>query len=186
MYQPFAYIDVVYTILPSGTLFTDCNLEATNKLTFLPRFGIRMFVPKSFNKIDYFGYCPYESYVDKHQASYMGNFSSTISDMHEDYIRPQENSSHYGCKHMCFTDGYINVKFLSDKGFSFNASEYIQEELSSKKHNFELKKCESNVICIDYKMAGVGSNACGPALAEKYRVELPVLHATFCMEVSTK
>lgn len=186
MYQPFAYMDVVYTILPSGTLSIDCNLEATNKLTFLPRFGIRMFVPKSFNKVDYFGYGPYESYADKHQASYMGNFSSLISDMHEDYIRPQENSSHYGCRHMCFTDGSIDVKFRSDMGFSFNASEYTQEELCSKKHNFELEKCESNVICVDYKMAGVGSNACGPALAEKYRVELPVLHATFCMEVNTK
>ena len=182
-YQPFAYMDVTYTILPGGALKTDCKLEATNKLTFLPRLGIRMFVPKTFNKVDYFGYGPYESYIDKHQAGYMGNFSALVSEMHEDYIRPQENSSHWNCRNMHLTDGVTGIRFVSDTGFSFNVSEYTQEELSTKNHNFELEKCKSNVLCVDYRMAGVGSNACGPVLAEKYRPELPMLHAEFYMEL---
>ena len=183
MYQPFAYMDVCYRIT-GGKLTIQCELEATNKLTFLPRFGIRLFVPKRFDRVEYFGYGPHESYIDKHQASYMGNFSARISDMHEDYIMPQENSSHYNCKRMSFTDGEIKVGFRSKDGFSFNASEYTQEELAAKRHNFELERCESNVICVDYKMAGVGSNACGPALAEKYRLELPKLRAEFDMEIT--
>ena len=77
----------------------------------------------------------------------------------------------------------VQVRFEAGKEFSFNASEYTQEELSSKRHNFELEKCEDNVICIDYKMAGVGSNSCGPMLAEKYRIELPKLHAEFKMVI---
>ena len=173
IHQPFAYADVLYTIYDGGRLQVKCSLKGTNKLTFLPRFGIRLFVSKEFDQVDYFGYGPHESYIDKHQASYLGNFSSPISQMHEDYIRPQENSSHYGCKHMTLKSGAIQVRFEAEKGFSFNASEYTQEELSSKRHNFELEKCESNVICVDYKMAGVGSNSCGPALADKYRLELP-------------
>ena len=182
--QPFAYADVLYTVYDGGRLQIKCSLKATNKLTFLPRFGIRLFVPKEFNRADYFGYGPHESYIDKHQASYLGNFSSPISQMHEDYIRPQENSSHYGCKHMTLQSGDIKVRFEAEEDFSFNASEYTQEELSSKRHNFELEKCESNVICVDYKMAGVGSNSCGPALAEKYCLELPEISGTLCMEIS--
>ena len=73
----------------------------------------------------------------------------------------------------------MQVRFEAGKEFSFNASEYTQEELSTKRHNYELAKCEDNVICIDYKMAGVGSNSCGPMLAEKYRIELPELDAEF-------
>lgn len=179
MYQPFAYMDAVYLIDRNGELTIKCNLKATNKLTFLPRFGIRLFVPKKFDRVDYFGYGPYESYVDKHQASYIGNFSSLISDMHEDYVRPQENSSHYGCKYMTLRSDAVKVQFDAGEDFSFNASEYTQEELSSKRHNYELEKCEDNVICVDYKMAGVGSNSCGPMLAEKYRIELPELSAEF-------
>lgn len=185
MYQPFCYMDVSYRIA-GGRLTINCGLEATNKLTFLPRFGIRLFVPKRFESVEYFGYGPYESYIDKHQASYMGNFRAKIAELHEDYIMPQENSSHYNCKRMSFTDGVITVAFRAQEGFSFNASEYTQEELAAKRHNFELERCESNVICVDYKMAGVGSNACGPALAEKYRLELPKLSAKFCMEISRK
>ncbi|MDE6031387.1 MAG: hypothetical protein K2G32_07190, partial [Oscillospiraceae bacterium] len=88
----------------------------------------------------------------------------------------------YNCEEMSFTDGSVRVSFSGS--FSFNASEYTQEELCSKRHNFELEKCESNVICVDYKMAGVGSAACGPALAEKYRLEIPKFNAEFHMSIS--
>jgi len=183
MYQPFAHLDVVYVVDGSGELNIKCHMKATNKLTFLPRFGIRLFVPKSFDKVEYFGYGPYESYVDKHHASYLGNFSAKISEMYEPYVRPQENASHYGCKYMKLKSDTMQVHFEAGKEFSFNASEYTQEELSAKRHDYELEKCEDNVICIDYKMAGVGSNSCGPMLAEKYRIELPELSAEFKMKL---
>lgn len=182
IHQPFAYMDTEY-IISAGGLDIRCSAEFSNKVTFLPRFGIRLFVPKRFDRVDYFGYGPYESYVDKHRADYMGNFSERICDMHEDYIRPQENGSHYGCRHMTVSDGKTGLKFSAKGDFSFNASEYTQEELAAKRHNFELEKCGSNVICVDSRMAGVGSNSCGPALAEKYRLPLPSVSARLHMEV---
>ena len=54
--------------------------------------------------------------------------------------------------------------------FSFNASEYTPEELTEKAHNYELEKAGC-VVCTDYKMSGVGSNSCGPALLEQYRFD---------------
>lgn len=183
IHQPFAVMNVKYVISENGVLNISCDAEFSNKVTFLPRFGIRLFLPKTFDKVEYFGFGPYESYADKHQASYIGLFSSDIRDMHEDYIRPQENSSHCGCKHMTVSDGKIGVRFTSSEDFSFNASEYTEEELAEKRHNFELEKCSSNVICVDGKMSGVGSNACGPALAEKYRLPLPSISADFNIEI---
>lgn len=183
IHQPFARMDVVYTVSGGGSLNIKCEAEFSNKVTFLPRFGIRLFVPKSFNQAEYFGYGPYESYIDKHQASYMGNFSAPVGEMHEDYIRPQENSSHFGCKHMTVEGGGVKIRFSSPDSFSFNLSEYTQEELASKRHNFELEKCGSTVICADSKMAGVGSAACGPALAEKYCLPLPEVSAEFNIEI---
>lgn len=182
IHQPVAYMDVRYTVSEIG-MDIECRAEFSDKVTFLPRFGIRMFLPKSFDRVDYFGYGPYESYIDKHCASYMGNFSAKIADMHEDYIRPQENGSHWGCTHMTISDGGTSIRFTAGESFSFNASEFTQEELAGKRHSFELTKCGSNVICIDSRMAGVGSNACGPALAEKYRVPLPVVTADFHIDI---
>lgn len=183
IHQPITYMDTAYAVLNNGSLKIKCGAEFLNKVTFLPRFGIRLFMPNSFNRIEYFGFGPYESYIDKHRASYIGNFSAFIEEMHEDYVRPQENSSHWGCKHMTVSDGETKIRFSSPEDFSFSASEYTQEELSSKRHNFELQKCGSSVICVDAKMAGVGSNACGPALAEKYRLPLPAVDAEFYIEI---
>ena len=173
MYAPFATVNTYYSFEPDGTVSVSCKVKTSNKVTLLPRFGFRLFVPKTFGSVEYFGYGPYESYVDKHHASYIGKFRSDIKDMFEDYIRPQENSSHYGCHYMKLLGQNFDVLFGSMSTLSFNASEYTEEKLSEARHNYELEKCESNVICVDWKMAGVGSNACGPALAEKYRIPLP-------------
>ena len=173
MHQPFAKAHTCYTVYSDGTLDISSELETSNKVEQLPRFGIRMFVNKSFDTAEYYGYGPYESYIDKHRASYMGLFKDRIENMHEDYIRPQENSSHWGCKHASITNGETTIRFEAQCDFSFNASVYTQEELAGKRHNFELNQCESNVICVDAAMAGVGSNSCGPELREKYRIPLP-------------
>ena len=55
---------------------------------------------------------------------------------------------------------------MSKTPFSFQASPYTQEELTRKAHNYELEKCGETVLCVDYKMSGVGSNSCGPRLAK--------------------
>lgn len=176
IHQPFVYLDVEYRI-SGGMLGVSCRGRVSDKVQFLPRFGIRLFLRRDFTQVEYLGYGPRESYADKHQASWFGEFTADISAMHEDYLRPQENSSHFGCLRAEVTDGDTSVVFASPDGFSFNASEYTQEELAEKRHNYELEKCGSSVICVDSAMAGVGSNSCGPALAEKYRVALPDISA---------
>lgn len=176
IHQPFVYLDVEYRI-SGGMLGVSCRGRVSDKVQFLPRFGIRLFLRRDFTQVEYLGYGPRESYIDKHQASWFGEFTADISAMHEDYLRPQENSSHFGCLRAEVTDGDTSVEFTSPGGFSFSASEYTQEELAEKRHNYELEKCGSSVICVDSAMAGVGSNSCGPALAEKYRVALPDISA---------
>lgn len=178
--RPFASMEVKYLVGAEG-INVSCKVDTSNKVTFLPRFGLRMFLSKEFDKVSYWGYGPFESYIDKHQAGYVGNFEASVSDMFEDYIRPQENSSHYGCKRLNVESEDCSIVFVSNEGFSFNASEYTEEELAAKKHNFELDQCDCNVICVDSMMAGVGSAACGPKLAEKYRIPLPEFEAEFCL-----
>ena len=38
------------------------------------------------------------------------------------------------------------------------------------------------MICADFAMAGVGSGACGPQLAEKYRIKLPEISGKIRIE----
>ncbi len=180
---PFAKGTTTYHFLADGSLRVESDMTTSNKVTFLPRFGIRLFLPKEFDTVNYFGYGPTESYIDKHQATYMGAFQSKIEDMHEDYIRPQENSSHYGCEKMQVTNGAITLRFFAPDTFSFQASRYSAEELAEKRHNFELVPSTSSIISVDAQMTGVGSNSCGPTLAEKYRIDLPEIHLDLGLEI---
>ncbi len=136
----------------------------------LPRFGLRLFLPQRMHRATYFGYGPHESYLDKRNASWLGEFETTAQANHEDYIRPQENGAHYGCDYVTVTDGAGGLCAHSAQPFSFNLSPYTQEELTAKAHNFELEPCGETVLCLDYAQAGIGSNSCGPALLEKYHL----------------
>jgi beta-galactosidase len=128
-----------------------------------------MFLNKKMNEVTYFGMGPQESYRDKHQASCHGLFRSKVAQMHEDYIRPQENGSHYDCDYVEITSGQYGIAAVSNDSFSFNVSVYTQEELERASHNYELEESDSTVFCMDYAMNGIGSNSCGPDVLDKYR-----------------
>ena len=138
---------------------------------FLPRFGVRAFLPETFESAEYFGCGPTESYVDKHRASHLGRFATTVSALHEDYIRPQENGSHYDCRLLTLSDG--DAHLTASGRFSFNASHYTWEELAAKRHNYELAKSGMTVVHLDAANSGVGSNSCGPELDERWRANGP-------------
>lgn len=182
--QPFARAETQLHFYGDGALRVTVDAETSNKVEMLPRFGLRFFLPKRFDVARYYGYGPFESYIDKHRASVVGDHVELIEDMHEDYIRPQENGSHYGCKFAEVISPDATIRFEHSDGFSFNASEYTQEELAAKPHNYQLEKCASNVICVDAAMAGVGTGSCGPQLDEKYRIPLPKLHLDITISVN--
>ena len=113
----------------------------------------------------------YEDYIDKRRASYLGKFTSRVCDLHEDYMRPQENGSHYHCEYVSVADDSRKLTVYNEQPLSFNLSEYTEEELTTKGHNYELEKSGYTVFCIDYRQSGIGSGSCGPQLAKEYRLD---------------
>lgn len=164
--RPFVTLSCRFEIDGTGKIRANVEGKRDMERPFLPRFGVRMFLPKAYDTAEYFGYGPYESYCDKHHASYLGRFAQRTDDLFEDYVKPQENGSHYGCAYVTVTDGAAAVTVESPEDISFNLSRYTQEELMTKAHNYELEMSPDVVFCFDYKMSGVGSNSCGPRLAE--------------------
>ena len=167
--QKILDVEMTWKINEDGKI--EAVIEAVKDKEFpeLPRFGIRMFLNKKMNEVTYFGMGPQESYRDKHQASCHGLFRSKVAQMHEDYIRPQENGSHYDCDYVEITSGQYGIAAVSNDSFSFNVSVYTQEELERAPHNYELEESDSTVFCMDYAMNGIGSNSCGPDVLDKYR-----------------
>ncbi len=137
----------------------------------LPRFGIRLFLREDFDRISYFGLGPMESYRDKCRAASHGLYRANVLDLHEPYLRPQENGSHADCDYVTVTDNRFVLTAVSEKTFSFNASVYTQEELERKLHEHELEASGSTVLCLDYAQNGIGSNSCGPDVLPQYQFD---------------
>ncbi|WP_294406939.1 glycoside hydrolase family 2 TIM barrel-domain containing protein [uncultured Ruminococcus sp.] len=169
VYEPMARVKLTYEFF-GGEFSLSAEVDIHEKLKFLPRFGVRFFTAKQLDGIEYAGYGENESYIDKHRSCKFGRYVSDVHSQHEDYIRPQENGSHFGTEYVKIFSSSAQLEVLSDMDFSFNFSPYTQEALTNAKHNWELEEGESNVLCVDYKMSGVGSNSCGPELKEKYRL----------------
>ena len=155
-----------YSFYMDGSI--NVSLSAKTHLlkgNFLPRFGFEF--ATDIKDFTYFGYGPYESYCDMHHASMLGLYDSNADKEYVNYIRPQEHGNHYGVK--CLSLG--SYEFVSDTPFEINVGSYSSLELESKTHNFELVKDGITHVRIDYKVSGIGSNSCGPALIEKYRLD---------------
>lgn len=156
-----------WRINTNGTIDVSIQADCREGAPALPRFGLRMFMPKQIDEVTYFGYGPVESYSDKHRASVKHLYESKVQALHEDYLKPQENGSHYNCNYLKL-DGVSGGVEVTGESFCFNASRYTQEELTEKMHSFELEKCPSTVVCIDAFQNGIGSNSCGPKLARRF------------------
>ena len=169
--QKILDVTITWKIEAAGKIDADIAVTKDDEFPDLPRFGVRMFLDKKLSAVRYFGMGPQESYCDKHQAASHGLYHANVDDLHEDYIRPQENGSHYDCEYVELNNSRYGIVVSAENAFSFNASYYTQEELEEKTHNYELIESESVVFCVDYALNGIGSNSCGPVVLEQYRFD---------------
>lgn len=168
--QPMLYMDTLWTVDGKGRISLAMNVKRCPEFPMLPRFGIRLFIDKAMDQVAYYGMGPTESYWDKHHAASHGLYKTKVVDLHEDYIKPQENGSHIDCSVVNVESENYQLTTVSEKGFSFNASVYTQEELTAKQHNYELVASDYTVLCIDYGQNGIGSSSCVAQLSEKYKL----------------
>lgn len=167
--QKILDVTITWKIAAAGKIDADIAVTKDGEFPDLPRFGVRMFLDKKLSDARYFGMGPQESYRDKHQAASHSLYRANVGDLHEDYIRPQENGSHYDCEYVELNNSRYGIVASAEKAFSFNASYYTQEELEKKTHNYELTESDSVVFCVDYALNGIGSNSCGPVVLDQYR-----------------
>ncbi len=172
--RPILKAVIDYTVTSDGVLTIDQKVDVDayeDRFPFLPRYGLNFVLPAGFEKVEYFGYGPHESYWDKHRSCRLDHFRTTVTDNFEPYVRPQENSSHWGSEWCLVNDLSGHGLFVTAEGsFSFNAQHYSAEMLDKTSHDYELIPDSRTYLSVDYKQSGVGSNSCGPSLDQQYRL----------------
>ena len=174
-------IEIEWCISANGAISAQIKAVKDAEFPELPRFGLRLFLPKTLEEVEYYGLGPTENYVDKRHAVWHGLFQNTVRGLYEDYIKPQENGSHSECSYVSIMDNSIRITAASETPFCFNVSHYTQEELTEKAHSYELEECDYTVLCLDYAQNGIGSGSHGPRLLEQYRFNQEVVDFSICL-----
>ena len=164
-FEPMVNYRLNYTFFDGG-VDVEFSYKTAKYVTFLPRIGFEFAIDKRYQKIEYTGYGPHESYVDKHRASDYGTYQSTAKKEYYPYIKPQETGSHYGVTELKLANGMV---ITAQKPFSFSVLPYSTAQIKQAKHDFELPKSDGVYVNLDLAMSGIGTFSCGSELAEEYR-----------------
>jgi beta-galactosidase len=169
---PILHGEAVWHVDGAGVIGLRVQVKVRETVPYLPRFGLQLVMPAGNEEVEYFGYGPHESYMDKRQSVKKGKYLLTVDEMFQSYVMPQENGSRYGTEWAVVSNELgMGLRFSStSEHFSFNAAHYTPMDLTAAAHTCELAKRKETVVHLDYKVSGVGSSSCGPELLDKYRL----------------
>ncbi len=164
-------VDIDYSIYGNGTIRIDTVCNSFRKIVNPPRFGVCFEMPAEFENISYFGRGNMQSLSDFSEHTVFGIYKTTVSDMHEKYIRPQESGMRSDTMWVEITNSNglgMRIEAIENP-FIFNANHYSVNDCIKANHIEELYSRNSTVVHIDGYMMGAGSNACGPIPSENHR-----------------
>ncbi len=177
--KPYFNYTAVYTVTENGEIKVSLCGKIREDTYWLPRLGFEFVLPKTSKTFEYFGRGPEENYCDMCHGSKIGFYKSSSDKEYVNFIRPQEHGNHINTKLLRIG----NMEFSADKEFEFNVSDYGYDILNKANHTDELIKDGFVHLRIDYKNSGLGSNSCGPALEEKYRLKEKDIKFEFVISV---
>ena len=161
----------------------DGSLEIRNDVTpfgkmpsALPRLGLSLMLDPRLERMEWYGRGPFENYVDRNAAAFLGRYASTVTDQYVPYVRPQDCGYKTDVRWVEFRgrDGF-GVRFSFPKPLFVQALHYGWEDLEFARHrNHEGRKAhfpeprKETCFNIDVMQTGLGGQSCGPIPMDKY------------------
>ncbi|HEY3379473.1 MAG TPA: glycoside hydrolase family 2 TIM barrel-domain containing protein [Armatimonadota bacterium] len=159
-----------YTCYGSG----DVTLETTvtplaKNLPQLPRLGLQLHLPGTYDQFAWYGLGPHENYDDMKQSARLGIYQGSVQDQYVPFIMPQENGNKTGVRWAAVTDAQ-GLGLLAIGGPTLNVSvhHYTPEDFTAARHTYELVRRNATILHLDYRHGGLGSNSCGPGPLPQY------------------
>ncbi len=139
----------------------------------LRRLGLGMIFSKDFEEIDYYAKGPWENYNDRQEASFVGRYSTTVTDMLTPYAHPQSCGNRQEMREIfLYKKGSTKgLKIEANQPIAFSMLHFDDKDFNKEKlHPWELEAREEVYAHFDYVQRGLGNGSCGPQTIEKYQV----------------
>lgn len=174
-----AAYNLTYIIMNNGYIKVEATIKLENEhLPEMPRFGMRMRLPKSFEDIQFYGRGPWENYNDRNTSAFIGIYNQKLKDQFvANYIRPQENGYRTDVRWVQLTENSnFGIKIVGLEPICFSALPYLDEDLDpgltkKRQHPADLNERDFINLHIDLKQRGLGGDNSWGALPHKqYRL----------------
>jgi len=184
---------ILYQVFGNGKIGITNNFEIQRKKyhPMLPRFGVKMRMPKGFDHIAWYGRGAHESYWDRKTSALVGVYEGKVNEQVHPYVRPQETGNKSDVRWATLTNEEgrgLKVRFVEDY-LNVSVNHFAEEDLDggevkSQTHFGELAERDWTTLNIDWQQMGVGGNTSWGALPlEKYRLPFENYGYSFVLEV---
>ena len=185
-----AKLYITYTVNNRGAVKVTQRMAAAQdvKVPNMFRFGMQLVMPKSFDRVSYYGRGPIENYSDRNHSTDLGIYNQTVDEQFYPYIRPQENGTKTDIRwwRMLNAAG-CGLEFVAEAPFSASALHYTIESLDEglekcQRHSPEVEKADLTNVLIDKVQQGLGCvNSWGAVPEREYMVPYGNYEFSFMM-----
>ncbi len=151
----------VYRIDSNGEMIIDHTVVPDGDMpSWLPKVGADWILNKSLDNIQWYGRGPQENYPDRKSGYKIGIYKTSVSDMYEPYLIPQDYGVRCDNRWVRITDDSgTGLEFKGDKLFNFSAHPYSTDNLTKALYPFQLHPSDAITFNLDYETSGVGCTA---------------------------
>ncbi|MBR5204835.1 MAG: DUF4981 domain-containing protein [Bacteroidaceae bacterium] len=191
MKEASAKLNLTYTINNEGAIKVTQKMTSDKnaKVPNLFRFGMQMQMPKSFDKVEYYGRGPVENYIDRKANADLGIYRQSVAEQFYPYIRPQETGTKSDIRWWkTLNMAGRGIQVIASKPFSASALHYTIESLDEglyKKqgHSQEVEEADLTNFCFDLIQAGLGcEDSWGRIARPEYQVPYGDYEFTFILK----
>jgi beta-galactosidase len=163
-----------YCVRKDGSIIVMASIAIhSGNMPELPRFGMKMALSGSINKLTWYGRGPQENYQDRKTGAFIGIYSGSVMDQYTPYIYPQENGNKTDSRWLKLTNSKgMGLLITGLQPVEFNAHPYYEDNFNDLvRHSIDVPFQNTVELCIDLHQMGIGGdNSWGAPVHDQYKL----------------
>jgi beta-galactosidase len=161
--------NTTYTVFGNGKIDIATTFLPDEASWPLPKLGFIFSLKDGFENVEYYGAGPFENYVDRKTAAFIGRYKTTADEMFVPYVRTQDCGNRTDVRWFTITNhnGY-GIMVTAPNLMNFSALHYTPVDLNEANHPYELTRRNETVLTVDLAGCGLGNGSCGPPPLDRY------------------
>lgn len=181
---PASQCSLSYTVFGDGTIDMKLAYDPVKELGDMPEFGVIFKLDADYDRIEWYGYGPEETYIDRMKGAKLGIYRNKVKDNMAEYLVPQECGNKVGVRYAKVVNAKGRGILFTGDEFHFSALPYTPHEIENASHPYELPPIHHTVIRVSKQQMGIaGDNSWGARTHEEYLIDInQKLEFNFCFK----